>query len=481
MPQVPRTIKGLGRIEPKIQKVDCRRPPGLRRYTVRITMTGPQDESPTLEETTSSPTESPTPQHTATTDDEPVVSEKKVEYLQFGGMAVPEGVMMRSPNYYAVACRAPNGDIIVKTEALQKTWFGKLTFLKKPFLRGSLALLDTMGLGMKAMNFASDVQLNPVYVKEEDRDQAKAEALEQAKATPKEFRTLAIISVILVLLAGFLFPGIQPFLTGAKGFDANTMLWPAVALGSAILSTIMTIFWAPIKFRLSTDEKLAIGVAVVFSLGFGFLIFKAAPEAFAQFVSGNADKGGTATNYIAEVFKVVLFIGYLVLIRRIPAILDTFKYHGAEHKAINTIEARVALDIPNCMAQTRLHPRCGTNFAIIVLIVGFLLFPLFPRYPIIFGYQLVGAAAVVFRLFLDFLVFTPIIAGISYEIIRLAGNMKDQRWVEVLLKPGLATQLITTEEPEEKHVEVAVRSLQAVLTAEKTGELENNELKQFTV
>ena len=84
----------------------------------------------------------------------------EAEYLQYGGQAIIEGVMMRSPHYFSVACRAPNGEIILHTEALEKTWIGRQKWLKLPFLRGSLALLDAMALGIKAMRFASNVQLD---------------------------------------------------------------------------------------------------------------------------------------------------------------------------------------------------------------------------------------------------------------------------------------------------------------------------------
>lgn len=412
-----------------------------------------------------------------------MADEKQPEYLQFGGMAVPEGVMMRSPKYYAVACRAPNGEIIVKTEPLEKTWLGKLDFLKKPFLRGSLALLDTMALGMRAMNFASSVALDPKYVAEEEREKVERENAEQAKATPKEYRNMAIATVVAGLIAAFLFNRWSPILSGAN-FDPNTMLAPLLASVLTVLLLIFTVFWGPIKLALSTNEKLAIGVAIVFSIGFGFVVFKALPESAAEFVTGHRPSElaqatyleGVLTNFVAESLKVIMFIGYLALIRRIPAILDTFRYHGAEHKAINTIEAEEELTSGNCMAQTRLHPRCGTNFAIIVVIIGFLSSVWVPRYPVLFGYEVTGAFAVILRLVLELLIFMPIIAGVSYEVIRAAGKMKDAKWVNILLKPGLATQLITTEEPEEKHVEVAIRSLQAVLTAEETGDCENTEV-----
>src|SRR5947209_20108188 len=87
------------------------------------------------------------------------------EYLQYGGQAIVEGVMMRSPRYFAVACRAPNQEIIVRCEPLEKTWIGRQKWLKKPFLRGSLALFDAMALGVRAMSFASKIQLDPQYAK----------------------------------------------------------------------------------------------------------------------------------------------------------------------------------------------------------------------------------------------------------------------------------------------------------------------------
>lgn len=409
--------------------------------------------------------------------------EPQAEYLQFGGMAVPEGVMMRSPKYYAVACRAPNGEIILKTEPLEKTWIGKLEFLKKPFLRGTLALLDTMALGMRAMNFASSVQLDERYLHEEDRAKAREESEALLKPTVKEYRNLVIATLALIVLSLIFYPR-WGGLTIGQPFDANTMLAPVMVPVAAVICLVFTVFWAPIKRALSTNEKLAIGVAVVFSLGFGFVLFKAVPEGTAEFVTGYRPSSlaqatyiqGVWTNFVAESLKVAMFIGYLLLIRRIPAILDTFRYHGAEHKAINTIEADLELTEGNCLAQTRLHPRCGTNFAIIVVILGFLMSVWIPRYPTLFGYQVTGGAAVVTRLALELFFLMPLIAGISYEVIRAAGKMKDQKWVGVLLKPGLATQLITTEEPEARHVEVAIRSLKAVLEAESSGVCENTDV-----
>lgn len=225
-------------------------------------------------------------------------------------------------------------------------------------------------------------------------------------------------------------------------------------------------------------EKLLIGVTVILSLAVAFVIFKAIPEFIAQGIFHQVDPQGYFTNLIAGLVKLVLFIGYLALIRRMPAILEIFRYHGAEHKAINAIEEHGDNLTPAvCMSQSRLHPRCGTNFAIIVMLIGFFVFLAIPRYPTIFGHEFKNYFEVVgLRVALE-LILLPTIAGISYEIIRAAGKAKDQKWVEILLKPGLATQYITTEEPQEHHIEVAIRSLKAVLRAEETGELENTEYK----
>lgn len=348
------------------------------------------------------------------------MAKEQGEYLQFGGMAVPEGVMMRSPHYYAVACRAPNGQIVVKTEPLEETWIGRQKWLKRPFLRGTLALLDTMALGTRAMNWATSVHLDARY--------------------QPEGADLVEISV-----------------QEAK--------------------------------RQKTSENIQIALAVLVSLGVGFLFFKAVPEAVAEFLKNlffggagqlNDYEAGFWTNFFAGIVKIAFFLAYLAGIRRIPAIYEVFKYHGAEHQAINVIEAEKPLTTEECLRTTRLHPRCGTNFAIIVLAIGFLMLLFIPRYPTIFGHKIEMLWEVVLLRIGWELVLLPSIAGISYEVIRAAGRAKDQRWVNILLKPGLATQLITTAPPEAPHVEVAIQSLEAVLEAEETGALRNTEAASST-
>jgi uncharacterized protein YqhQ len=179
------------------------------------------------------------------------------------------------------------------------------------------------------------------------------------------------------------------------------------------------------------------------------------------------------TTVLVETIKLAMFIGYVALIRRYPAILDVFRYHGAEHQAINAMEEGVALTPENCLRQTRLHPRCGTNFAIIVFIISFLLFPFVPRDLIVPADSPSWLIALT-RLPVE-IALLPFVAGISYEIIRIAGKFKNETWVNVVLWPGLKTQLITTAEPEARHAEVAIAALEAAVLAEEEGVLTNSE------
>jgi len=333
---------------------------------------------------------------------------ESTEYLMFGGQAIVEGVMMRSPRYFSVACRAPNNAIVIRTEPLEKTWIGRQKWLKLPFLRGTFAILDSMTLGTRAMRFAGDVQVKSEF---------------------------------------------QPIETD-----------PEKAVAKPVLTE------KEIK-RQDSLQSVGVGAALVFGLVFGIALFNVLPNYVAEY-AGNLfnDKGGTLKNYIGEIVKVILFFGYLWLISRYEPIREVFRYHGAEHKAINVWEAGQPLSMENCLGQTRLHPRCGTSFAVIVFIVSFLLFPIVPRYPItgVAGNPLKDVPV---RILVE-LCLLPLVAGISYELLRLAGKLRDQRWVTFAFAPGLASQkFLTTLEPENKHVEVALASLDAVVLAERTGEL----------
>ena len=146
--------------------------------------------------------------------------------------------------------------------------------------------------------------------------------------------------------------------------------------------------------------------------------------------------------------RMILFLGYLLLISRMKDIQRVFMYHGAEHKCINCVEHGLELNVENVMKSSREHKRCGTSFLLFVMIVSIIFF-LFIRVPS-------PVLRVVIRLLL-----MPVIAGVSYEIIRLAGR-SDNKIVALLSKPGLMLQHLTTREPEPEMAEVAIAAVEAV-------------------
>jgi uncharacterized protein YqhQ len=329
----------------------------------------------------------------------------KGEYLQYGGQAVVEGVMMRSPNFFAVAVRAPNGGIILHHEPHEKTWLGRQKLIKYPLLRGAFGLIDAMVLGYKSLKFASNVQLDPKFQKEESDPQTEGKGGEEP--TPKK----------------------------------------VVAAHS------------------DTFANVTVGFALVGGLTLGLFLFNYLPNLLALQARNQGVSDFRMINFLTEIIKIVFFIGYLLLIAQMKEIKEIFKYHGAEHKAINVIENGLPLTLENVHAQTRLHPRCGTSFAIIVLIVGMILFTFIPK-PEIGNRFVESVARFAFEIPL-----LPLIAGVSYELIRFAGKMRNSALVQALFWPGLMTQYITTKEPRDDQVEVAMVSLQKVLDLEQERKL----------
>lgn len=379
------------------------------------------------------------------------------EYLQYGGQAIVEGVMMRSPRFFSVACRAPNGEIVIETEAIEATWVGRQKWLKKPFLRGSLALLDAMALGIRAMRFAANVQVDSRF---QDPNDAPAEP-----TVPKS-PARQMVEGVLLLLVGLAGVAIGTGKLSVGVPDGATKVALVVGIFAALtgLSSLSSAFR---KEPVNPDrvQDVAIGGTMVVSLGFGLFLFNYLPNFAAENLQRTIHNSDyRLTNLVAELVKIGVFLGYIGLIGLIPDIRRVFQYHGAEHKAINTLEAEQSLDIENCRAQTRLHPRCGTSFAIIVLILGLLLFTFVPRYPVT-GQpgNVVLDTSVRFVIELALL---PFISGTAYELLRLAGKFRDQRWVNMAFKPGIWSQYLTTREPDGEQIEVALAALKACIDAE---------------
>ena len=193
-------------------------------------------------------------------------------------------------------------------------------------------------------------------------------------------------------------------------------------------------------------DSLIMGVTVVLSILLAVGLFMVLP----YFVS-NLFRRFTDSQMLLGLFegavRLCLFIGYILLISRMKDIQRVFQYHGAEHKCINCIEHGLDLNVENVMESSKQHKRCGTSFLLIVMLISVVLF-LFIR-----------VESPLWRVIVRILL-VPVIAGISYEFIRLAGR-SENRVVEILSKPGLWMQNLTTKEPDESMIEVAICSVEA--------------------
>jgi uncharacterized protein YqhQ len=199
-------------------------------------------------------------------------------------------------------------------------------------------------------------------------------------------------------------------------------------------------------------------VSLVFAIGLFFLL----PLGLTSLVKGQLHS--SALFWIVEgLVRTAIFLGYMVLLSRIKDLRRVFEYHGAEHKTISCFEAGLDLTPQNAQRFSRLHPRCGTSFLLIVMVVS------------IFVFGAVGLPAW-YWLIATRILGVPLIAGISFEIIKFAGRNRSRRWVRAVMWPGLKLQLLTTREPDLDQLAVAIASLQAVLALETPGSLDAKDL-----
>jgi uncharacterized protein YqhQ len=304
--------------------------------------------------------------------------------ITYGGQAVIEGVLMRGQKAFAVAMRAPDGNVVVHTESLAKVYRSGIT--KIPFLRGVILLWDALGLGMRALTLSANTQTG------ED------EKLEGAPL---------YLTIGLSLAFGI---GLFFLLPAAIGGWVEGLLAPSAAGGGGVLP-------APALNVAASTSGLWIG------------------------------------NLIEGIIKLALLIGYIWAIGFMPDVKRLFGYHGAEHKTINAYEAGAELT-PESVAKYPLeHTRCGTAFLLTLVLLSILVFTALGPMPML--WRLVSRVLLI-----------PVLAGVAVEYIRWTANHLDNRFVQWLIKPNLALQRLTTREPDEKMLEVAIASFNAMRQAE---------------
>jgi uncharacterized protein YqhQ len=283
-----------------------------------------------------------------------------------------------------------------------------------PFVRGITSLVESLRLGSEALKFSADQMEKDLLADEQTPPSAPRAALTALG--------IALVAMVTADDAATPTSAESKRTSGAMGF----MLFVAIA------------------FLIALPQGAAAGVNRLFHLGL--------------------DVQAPAFQALTGAFKLTIVVGYLLLIRRIADIRRVFQYHGAEHKTISTYEAREALTVENARAKTTLHPRCGTTFLVMVALVSILVFTgigaFLPR--IHTGSALLDN--VVF--FLEKLPFLPAIAGLTFELQRVFARYCTTGPLRVLLWPGFLVQKITTIEPEDAQLEIALASLRATLFRE---------------
>jgi uncharacterized protein YqhQ len=351
-----------------------------------------------------------------------------------GGQALLEGVMMRSPASLAMVVRRRDGSLHVRERAIQDYRKG---IAKVPLIRGIASFVESLRLGHEALRFSADQF-------EKDFDALEADKAEKAdkaqKQSAEKAKKVSAPNAIMLALRSFNLSLAQLVMTSDADAGGPTSRAEEKKKGGGMwfVMLIMVLFiWALPQIA-----------AALVKHGFHM-------EANVQSPAFQAITGG---------FKLFIVIGYMLLIRRTEMVRRMFQYHGAEHKTISTYEAGLPLTVQNAREKTTLHPRCGTTFLIMVVLVSVLVF-------IVLGAVLpkinTGSEVKDNLLFFLFkLPFIPVIAGLTFELQRLFARYCTTGPLRALLWPGFLVQKITTIEPDDDQLEVALASLRATLFRE---------------
>ena len=327
--------------------------------------------------------------------------------VRIGGQAVLEGVMMMGPESYALSVRKPNGEIDVSVTPFQ-TMTAKHKGLDIPIVRGVLNFIESLYVGISTLMKSS------VISEEAEEEAAKAEAKADSKAEAKIEAKSDLKSEVK---------------TVAKKTKADK---------SAVNEK-------------SKDENLTKGdliLTLILSLAIAVGVFVLLPAFVANFLYKVTDRD-LLVNLAEGMLRMLIFLAYIYAISHMKDIKRTFMYHGAEHKTINCMEAGKELTIENVRGTSRFNKRCGTSFIFVVMIISIIVF------------MFVNTDLMWLRL-LSRLLLIPVIAGVSYEFIRYAGR-HENACANALSSPGLWLQRLTTQEPDDDMIEVAIKSVEGVI------------------
>ena len=331
-----------------------------------------------------------------------------------GGQAVIEGVMMRGKKNWAVSVRDPHG-VIQSEEHDLTSAAAKNAWMKWPLIRGCVAMVESVALGTKALTISAQLAATA-----ED-----AAAAEEAQAQDSQ----------------------EPASTDDKAQETpqiNDVKHPGEALSGAMMAGTFV-------------------VAILFAVG----LFIVLPALLTNLLSGSIADNPVRWNVVDGLLRALAFFAYVWVIGRWSEMNRVFRYHGAEHQVIHALEAGEELTVQNARKYSPLHVRCGTAFLLMVIVLSIVVFSLIPIRMMIAGWGIASPALVTLLTIISRLLLLPLVAGLAYELtVKWAGPRADKPYVKVLLWPGLQMQRLTTAEPDDAMLEVAIASTKLVVAAE---------------
>ena len=413
------------------------------------------------------------------------MASKTKKITSIGGSALIEGIMMRGPKKNTVCVRTGKDELY--TEDVTVTFLAqKAKIFKLPFFRGFAGLIDSMRLSYKSLMLSADKAVESVEI---DEEPSKFEKWLDDKFGDKLMKMLmAFASVLGVALAIGLFFFLPSFL-----FDVSGSFIPAFR-DDSVYSYTVTDNTTTVQFMDEAEKELTVPFAVT-DTGKVWTVLDEKDEngLYKITVTDETNPAGNGTvsmrnmrnwkrvyiktaengaalsakqkmdvsqeglqrlwkSIFEGVLKIVLFLGYIILVSQTKDMKRVFMYHGAEHKTIFCYENDEELTVANVKKQIRFHPRCGTSFMVIMLLLGILIGLFVPANP--FG---IAFLRPLFKILL-----IPVTCGIGYELIKLCGR-HDNTFTRIIAAPGLWAQRITTKEPDDDMIEVAITAIKAVI------------------
>ncbi len=342
-----------------------------------------------------------------------------------GGQALIEGIMMRGPKKISMAVYNPRHEMFVETWDYDIS--GKPEFFRWPFLRGVFGFVDSMRFGYKCLLRSAEIAgLDEI---EDEKNKAKAQNTSDLphKAGNENSRKT----------------GQDAPAAEKKDKDGKK--------DSGMMTAIMV-------------------VATILGFGLALVLFKVLPETLYELLkklfpalSGSGYRHQLVRSLFVGILKIAILVGYLALVSLMKDIRRTFAYHGAEHKAVACYEAGLELTVENSRAQKRFHPRCGTSFLILILLVSIIITMFVPA-----TLSENGVLNVVLRSLIG-IGLLPVMMSLGYELIRIAGK-RDNLIIRIISAPGLWLQRITTKEPDDDMLECAIVALKNVIPGDRSDD-----------